>query len=186
MDQRVVYECPVYKTKSRGPTFVWTFRLKTKADPSKWVLAGVALLLQVWKQMSLEFFILMKMWGGVFGLFFKCFSWPNIVIIFQTHWQFLLDHNWHLNNSFTKMKYGWKKWKHSLMCKISINFKNVIHWYSSLFPLDGYKDSETQLFDKVFVSEAFFFEIIIFVVLSQLSKIKNRQWSIKSGWALFA
>lgn len=42
-----VYECPVYKTKSRGPTFVWTFNLKTKDKPAKWVLGGVALLLQV-------------------------------------------------------------------------------------------------------------------------------------------
>lgn len=47
VDQRLVYECPVYKTKSRGPTFVWVFRLRTKLDPSKWVLGGVALLLQV-------------------------------------------------------------------------------------------------------------------------------------------
>ena len=40
-----VYECPVYKTKQRGPTFVWTFNLKTKEKPAKWVIAGVALLL---------------------------------------------------------------------------------------------------------------------------------------------
>ncbi|NWI20364.1 DYH9 protein, partial [Crypturellus soui] len=45
-DARVVYPCPVYKTRQRGPTFVWTFNLKTKENPSKWVLAGVALLLQ--------------------------------------------------------------------------------------------------------------------------------------------
>uniref|UniRef100_A0A8C5QHE5 Dynein axonemal heavy chain 11 n=1 Tax=Leptobrachium leishanense TaxID=445787 RepID=A0A8C5QHE5_9ANUR len=42
-----VYECPVYKTKVRGPTYVWTFNLKTKEKPAKWVLAGVALLLSV-------------------------------------------------------------------------------------------------------------------------------------------
>jgi dynein heavy chain len=42
-----VYECPVYKTKSRGSTFVWTFNLKTKEKPAKWILGGVALLLQV-------------------------------------------------------------------------------------------------------------------------------------------
>jgi len=42
-----IYECPVYKTKSRGPTFVWTFNLKTKEKAAKWVLGGVALLLQV-------------------------------------------------------------------------------------------------------------------------------------------
>ncbi|XP_067673689.1 dynein beta chain, ciliary-like [Haliotis asinina] len=46
VDTRNVYECPVYKTKSRGPTFVWTFNLKTKEKASKWILGGVALLLQ--------------------------------------------------------------------------------------------------------------------------------------------
>ncbi|NXK98859.1 DYH9 protein, partial [Formicarius rufipectus] len=46
-DLRGVYPCPVYKTRQRGPTYVWTFNLKTKDSPSKWVLAGVALLLQV-------------------------------------------------------------------------------------------------------------------------------------------
>lgn len=42
-----LYACPVYKTKSRGPTYVWTFHLRTKEKASKWVLGGVALLLQV-------------------------------------------------------------------------------------------------------------------------------------------
>ncbi|XP_068439704.1 dynein axonemal heavy chain 9 isoform X3 [Clinocottus analis] len=46
-DSRHVYQCPVYKTRQRGPTYVWTFNLKTKEHPSKWTLAGVALLLQV-------------------------------------------------------------------------------------------------------------------------------------------
>ncbi|KXS10801.1 hypothetical protein M427DRAFT_103173 [Gonapodya prolifera JEL478] len=40
-----VYECPVYRTRQRGPTYVWTFNLKTKERPQKWVLAGVGLLL---------------------------------------------------------------------------------------------------------------------------------------------
>lgn len=44
-DLKNVYECPVYKTRIRGPTFVWTFNLKTKSKASKWVLAGVCLLL---------------------------------------------------------------------------------------------------------------------------------------------
>ena len=44
----ICYECPIYKTRQRGPTYVWTFELKTKGSPSKWVLAGVALLLQNW------------------------------------------------------------------------------------------------------------------------------------------
>ncbi|KAJ8921300.1 hypothetical protein NQ315_013774 [Exocentrus adspersus] len=45
-DLRNMYECPVYKTRTRGPTYVWTFNLKTKDKPAKWILAGVALLLQ--------------------------------------------------------------------------------------------------------------------------------------------
>ncbi|XP_069917502.1 dynein axonemal heavy chain 9 isoform X8 [Oryctolagus cuniculus] len=46
-ESRSIYPCPVYKTSQRGPTYVWTFNLKTKENPSKWVLAGVALLLQI-------------------------------------------------------------------------------------------------------------------------------------------
>ncbi|XP_070187600.1 dynein beta chain, ciliary-like isoform X2 [Littorina saxatilis] len=46
-DLRNMYACPVYKTKTRGPTFVWTFNLKTKEKPSKWILGGVAILLSV-------------------------------------------------------------------------------------------------------------------------------------------
>ncbi|NXA07649.1 DYH9 protein, partial [Sapayoa aenigma] len=46
-DTRALYPCPLYRTRQRGPTYVWTFNLKTKDSPSKWVLAGVALLLQV-------------------------------------------------------------------------------------------------------------------------------------------
>ncbi|KAJ1128828.1 hypothetical protein NDU88_007202 [Pleurodeles waltl] len=42
-----IYECPVYKTRMRGPTYVWTFNLKTKEKPARWILAGVALLLQM-------------------------------------------------------------------------------------------------------------------------------------------
>ncbi|KAK9702182.1 Dynein heavy chain region D6 P-loop domain [Popillia japonica] len=46
-DLRNMYDCPVYKTRQRGPTFVWTFNLKTKEKASKWTLAGVAILLQI-------------------------------------------------------------------------------------------------------------------------------------------
>lgn len=46
-DLRNMYECPVYKTRTRGPTYVWTFNLKIKDKPAKWTLAGVALLLQI-------------------------------------------------------------------------------------------------------------------------------------------
>ena len=46
-ETRDIYPCPVYMTQDRGPTFVFTAGLKTKAPPIKWVLAGVALLLDV-------------------------------------------------------------------------------------------------------------------------------------------
>ncbi|XP_075466168.1 dynein axonemal heavy chain 11-like [Ascaphus truei] len=46
-EMRNIYECPVYKTKLRGSTYVWAFHLKTKERPSKWIIAGVALLLSV-------------------------------------------------------------------------------------------------------------------------------------------
>jgi len=42
-----VYQCPVYKTEQRGNTYVFTAQLKTKLPPAKWVLAGVALILDV-------------------------------------------------------------------------------------------------------------------------------------------
>ncbi|GLE01106.1 hypothetical protein PINS_up009919 [Pythium insidiosum] len=42
-----VYECPVYKTQQRGPTFVFVAQLRSKHPPAKWVLAGVALLMEV-------------------------------------------------------------------------------------------------------------------------------------------
>jgi len=47
VDSRDVYHCPVYKTQQRGPTYVFTAGLRTKAPPSKWVLAGVAVLMDV-------------------------------------------------------------------------------------------------------------------------------------------
>ena len=46
-DTRSLYGCPIYKTRKRGPTYVWTFNLKTKNKPQKWILAGVALIMQV-------------------------------------------------------------------------------------------------------------------------------------------
>lgn len=42
-----MYECPVYRTRTRGPTYIWTFNLKTRDKPAKWTLAGVAILLQI-------------------------------------------------------------------------------------------------------------------------------------------
>ncbi|XP_033023836.1 dynein heavy chain 11, axonemal-like [Lacerta agilis] len=46
-ETRNIYECPVYKTKLRGSTYVCTFHLKSRERPAKWILAGVALLLSV-------------------------------------------------------------------------------------------------------------------------------------------
>ncbi|CAF1051829.1 unnamed protein product, partial [Rotaria magnacalcarata] len=47
LDAKGTYDCPVYRIKTRGNTYIWHFHLKTKEKPSKWVLAGVALLLQI-------------------------------------------------------------------------------------------------------------------------------------------
>ena len=41
-----IYECPVYTTSFRGPTFVFLATLPTTVPSSKWVQRGVALLLQ--------------------------------------------------------------------------------------------------------------------------------------------
>ena len=46
LDQNV-YMCPVYKTKQRGPTYVFSAQLRSKSPPAKWALAGVAILLDV-------------------------------------------------------------------------------------------------------------------------------------------
>merc|ERR1711865_115522 len=42
-----IYECPVYKTEQRGPTFVFNAQLKTKSPPARWVMAGVAMIMDV-------------------------------------------------------------------------------------------------------------------------------------------
>jgi dynein heavy chain, axonemal len=47
VDTRDVYACPVYRTQQRGPTYVFTAGLKTKAPAIKWILAGVAVLMEV-------------------------------------------------------------------------------------------------------------------------------------------
>eukprot|EP00835_Amoeboradix_gromovi_P001568 NODE_74_length_23402_cov_1.166974.p1 type:complete len:4329 gc:universal NODE_74_length_23402_cov_1.166974:19649-6663(-) len=39
------YPCPIYKTKQRGPTYIWTLNLKSKDVINKWILGGVAMLL---------------------------------------------------------------------------------------------------------------------------------------------
>lgn len=42
-----IYVCPTYKTEQRGPTFVFCAQLKTKSASGKWVLAGVAMIMDV-------------------------------------------------------------------------------------------------------------------------------------------
>lgn len=46
-EEKGVYQCPVYKTENRGNTFVFVAQMKTKFPPAKWILAGVALILDV-------------------------------------------------------------------------------------------------------------------------------------------
>lgn len=41
-----IYECPVYVTSARGNTYVFLSTLTTFSPTSKWILAGVALLMQ--------------------------------------------------------------------------------------------------------------------------------------------
>lgn len=45
--EKNIYNCPVYKTEFRGPTFVFCAQLKTRSPPARWVLAGVALIMDV-------------------------------------------------------------------------------------------------------------------------------------------
>ncbi|XP_055687854.1 dynein beta chain, ciliary [Lutzomyia longipalpis] len=45
-DKRGMYECPLYRNRSRGPTYVYKFNIKSKENPEKWVLGGVCLLLE--------------------------------------------------------------------------------------------------------------------------------------------
>ena len=42
-----VWYCPVYKTEMRGPTYVFEAQLKSKSPGSRWVLAGVAMILDI-------------------------------------------------------------------------------------------------------------------------------------------
>lgn len=45
VDTQGIYMCPVYKTEQRGPTYVFSAQLKTKSPAGRWVLAGVALIM---------------------------------------------------------------------------------------------------------------------------------------------
>ncbi len=44
-----LYRCPVYRTQDRGDTYIFTAQLKTssKNPPRKWILGGVAIILDV-------------------------------------------------------------------------------------------------------------------------------------------
>lgn len=41
-----IFFIPLSVFSLRGPTYIWTFNLKTREKPSKWILAGVAIVLQ--------------------------------------------------------------------------------------------------------------------------------------------
>lgn len=42
-----IYQCPVYQTEQRGPTWYFNAQLKTKDPPAKWTLAGVSCICSV-------------------------------------------------------------------------------------------------------------------------------------------
>jgi len=42
-----IYSCPVYKTQQRGPTYVFDAQLRTKSPAERWVLASVALIMDI-------------------------------------------------------------------------------------------------------------------------------------------
>ncbi|TKS81941.1 Dynein heavy chain 17, axonemal [Collichthys lucidus] len=56
LELKNTYECPVYRTKQRGSTYVWTLHLRTKQPPAKWIVAGVAVLLSKSALFSNEIF----------------------------------------------------------------------------------------------------------------------------------
>lgn len=46
-EEKGIYSCPIYKTERRGNTYVTNAQLKTKHPARKWILAGVAIILDV-------------------------------------------------------------------------------------------------------------------------------------------
>lgn len=46
-DEKNIFQCPVYKTEVRGPTFVFLAQLKTKSPAARWIMAGAALICDV-------------------------------------------------------------------------------------------------------------------------------------------
>jgi len=47
VETKGIYNCPVYKTETRGPTYIFQAQLKTKNPAARWVLAGVALICDI-------------------------------------------------------------------------------------------------------------------------------------------
>ncbi len=41
-----VFQCPVYRTSRRGPTYVFTANLRSRAPAAKWILGGVVLVME--------------------------------------------------------------------------------------------------------------------------------------------
>jgi dynein heavy chain len=46
-EEKGIYKCPTYMTIARGKTYVFEAQLKTKHLPQRWILAGVAMILDV-------------------------------------------------------------------------------------------------------------------------------------------
>merc|ERR1711957_579167 len=46
-EDKSIYKCPTYMTIARGATYVFEAQLKTKQPPQKWIIAGVAMILDV-------------------------------------------------------------------------------------------------------------------------------------------
>lgn len=44
---QTVFSCPVYKTQSRGNTYVFSLQIKSKFDSGKWILAGVVAVMEI-------------------------------------------------------------------------------------------------------------------------------------------
>jgi dynein heavy chain len=47
LETKGYYMCPVYKTEQRGPTYVFQAQLKSKSAADRWILAGVALIMDL-------------------------------------------------------------------------------------------------------------------------------------------
>lgn len=45
-EQHDLYQCPLYKTRQRGSSYTWLMGLRSKVPTSRWVMAGVALIME--------------------------------------------------------------------------------------------------------------------------------------------